>query len=147
VGNFADDIYGIGFMTADKIARNIGVSPWSKYRYQSGLLHILSQAAEEGQCFLPQPDLMRLAAELLTFEGHEADLEAVDAVIDGMGEQKELIVEVAEQGMPICYSPVFFNTEQHLAYLLRQRLVHLIETDLERVRNWIERFTQSRVGG
>jgi len=93
----ADDIYGIGFLTADKIARNIGVSPWSKYRYQSGLLHILSQAAEEGHCFLPQPDLMRLAAELLTFEGHEADLEAVDAVIDGMGEQKELIVEVAEQ--------------------------------------------------
>jgi len=46
--------------------------------------------------------------------------------------------------MPLCYSPVFFNTEQHLAYLLRQRLVHSIETDLQRVRNWIERFTQSR---
>ena len=28
----ADDIYGIGFLTADRIARNVGVSPWSKYR-------------------------------------------------------------------------------------------------------------------
>jgi exodeoxyribonuclease V alpha subunit len=35
----ADDIYGIGFLTADRIARNVGVSPWSKYRYKSGLLH------------------------------------------------------------------------------------------------------------
>jgi exodeoxyribonuclease V alpha subunit len=140
----ADDIYGIGFLTADKIARNIGVSPWSKYRYQSGLLHVLSQAAEDGQCFLPQPELRKLAAELLTFEGHEADLEAVDAIIEGMGQQRELVVEVAEGGMPLCYSPVFFNTEQHLAQLLRQQLVHPIDTDLSRIQNWIARFTQSR---
>jgi exodeoxyribonuclease V alpha subunit len=32
----AEDIFGIGFLTADKIAQNIGVSPWSKYRYISG---------------------------------------------------------------------------------------------------------------
>lgn len=41
----AEDIFGIGFLTTDKIARQIGVSPWSKYRYQSGLLHVLSTAA------------------------------------------------------------------------------------------------------
>jgi ATP-dependent exoDNAse (exonuclease V) alpha subunit len=58
-------IYGIGFLTADRIARNVGVSPWSKYRYKSGLLHFLGQAAEEGHCFLPQPELIKLAAVLL----------------------------------------------------------------------------------
>jgi len=49
----AIDIYGIGFLTADRIARNVGVSPWSKYRYKSGLLHILGEASEDGHCFLP----------------------------------------------------------------------------------------------
>lgn len=79
-------------MTADKIARNVGVSPWSKYRYKSGLLHILSQAAEDGHCFLPQPELMKLTAELLSADGHEADLEAVCTIVEEMGQRQELTV-------------------------------------------------------
>lgn len=140
----ADDIYGIGFLTADRIAQNVGVSPWSKYRYKSGLLHVLSQAAEDGHCFLPQPELMKLAAELLTTEGHEADLEAVCTIIEEMGKQQELVIEPGEDGMPLCYKPAFFITEQNLAQLLRQQLARKIEVDLPRVRSWIEKFTQSR---
>ena len=37
----ADDIYGIGFLTADRIAVNVGVSPWSKFRYRAGVLYAL----------------------------------------------------------------------------------------------------------
>jgi exodeoxyribonuclease V alpha subunit len=140
----ADDIYGIGFLTADKIARNVGVSPWSKYRYKSGLLHILSQAAEDGHCFLPQPELMKLTVELLSADGHEADLEAVCTIIDEMGRRQELAVEEGEGGMPLCYQPAFFITERNLAQLLQQLLAQPMAIDLPRVGNWIERFTQSR---
>lgn len=38
----ATDIYGIGFVTADAIARNLGVAPDSEFRYRSGILHVLS---------------------------------------------------------------------------------------------------------
>jgi exodeoxyribonuclease V alpha subunit len=140
----ADDIYGIGFLTADRIAQNVGVSPWSKYRYKSGLLHVLSQAAEDGHCFLPQPELVKLATELLTTDDHEADSEAVGVIIEEMGQQQELVVEKGEGGMPLCYKPAFFTTEQNLAQLLRQQLARSLEGDLLRVRNWLERFTQSR---
>jgi exodeoxyribonuclease V alpha subunit len=140
----ADDIYGIGFLTADKIARNVGVSPWSKYRYKSGLLHVLSQAAEDGHCFLPQPELVNLAAELLTTDEHEADLEAASGLIGEMGQRQELVVEAGEGGMSLCYKPTFFYTEQNLAQLFLQQLSRFVEVDLPRVRNWIERFTQSR---
>ncbi|MBW4532550.1 MAG: ATP-binding domain-containing protein [Pleurocapsa minor HA4230-MV1] len=34
----AIDIFGIGFLTADKIAVNVGVSPWSKFRYRAGYM-------------------------------------------------------------------------------------------------------------
>jgi exodeoxyribonuclease V alpha subunit len=122
----------------------VGVSPWSKYRYKSGLLHVLSQAAEDGHCFLPQPELMKLAAELLTTDGHEADVEAVCTIIEEMGQQQELVVEKGESGIPLCYKPAFFTTESHLAQLLRQQLARSTEVDLPRVRIWIERFTQSR---
>ena len=43
----ATDIYGIGFITADAIARNIGIEPHSEYRYRSGLIHVLGEASEE----------------------------------------------------------------------------------------------------
>ncbi len=140
----ADDIYGIGFLTADRIARNVGVSPWSKYRYKSGLLHVLSEAAEDGHCFLPQPELTKLAAELLATDGHETDPESVCTIVEEMGQQQELIVEKGEGGMPLCYKPSFFITEQNLAQRLRQHLACPVAVDLPRVRNWIGRFTQSR---
>jgi exodeoxyribonuclease V alpha subunit len=140
----AEDIFGIGFLTADKIARLLGVSPWSKYRYRSGLLHVLSTAADDGHCFLPQPELIELTVQQLTNDSHEADEEAVRAIIEEMGQQKELIVEIAEGEMPLCYKPSFFYTEQNLAQLLLQHLSHPNAVDLPRVQNWMARYTESR---
>src|SRR3984893_11544556 len=48
----ATDVYGIGFITADTIARHLGIAPDSELRYRAGLLHILGRASEEGHCFL-----------------------------------------------------------------------------------------------
>ncbi len=49
----ATDIYGIGFVTADAIARNLGIAPGSEYRYRASIVHVLGEAAEDGHCFLP----------------------------------------------------------------------------------------------
>jgi exodeoxyribonuclease V alpha subunit len=140
----ATDIYGIGFLTADKIARNLGVSPDSEFRYRAGLIHVLSEAAEEGHCYLPQPKIVEQALEQLKTESHEPSPEAIARIIDQMRESKELIVESSTHEIPLCYKPVFFHTEQNLAQLLHQHLNHSVTVDLPRVRNWIERFTISR---
>ena len=140
----ADDIYGIGFLTADRIAREVGISPWSKYRYQSGVLQVLSQAAEEGHCFLPQPQLRQMTMELLSFDGHQAERETVDSIIETMGKEESLVRELAEGDMPLCYHPAFFHTERHLTQLLIERMATPIPVDMPRVQRWLERFTQSR---
>jgi exodeoxyribonuclease V alpha subunit len=139
----ATDIYGIGFLTADRIARNIGVSPWSKFRYEAGILHFLGSAAEDGHCFLPQPELVKLAVEQLTTEEHTTEPDTVKTVIEQMGQEQKLVVEMVGE-MPLCYKPSFFYTEQHLAKLLNERVDSVVEVDRDRVRNWIARFTQSR---
>jgi exodeoxyribonuclease V alpha subunit len=54
----ATDIYGIGFITADAIARNLGIAPDSEYRYRAGIIHVLGEAVEDGHCFLPQVELV-----------------------------------------------------------------------------------------
>jgi len=140
----AADIYGIGFLTADKIAYNLGVSPDSEFRYRAGLVHVLSEAAEDGHCYLPQPQLVERALKLLTTESHEPEKEAIASIIHNMQQVKELLVESSVGETPLCYKPSFFHTEQNLAQLLHQHLTHSVSVDLSRVQNWIERFTQSR---
>ena len=140
----AIDIYGIGFFTADKIARNVGVSPWSKYRYKSGLLHILGEASEDGHCFLPQSDLVKKGCDLLTIDGQEIDPEVLFTVIDEMHRAKELIIEMDEEEIPLCFKPSFLNTEKHLAKLLLEHLAENIPVDMTRVKSWIRRYTQSK---
>lgn len=61
-----EDIRGVGFLTADKIALNIGIKPDSEFRIKSGVLHILLESAnKEGNCFLYYEDLVKKSSELL----------------------------------------------------------------------------------
>ncbi|CAN1210550.1 ATP-dependent RecD-like DNA helicase [Tumidithrix helvetica PCC 7403] len=145
----ATDIYGIGFITADAIARNLGVAPSSEFRYRSGMLHVLGEAAEEGHCYLPQQELVERSVKQLSLEAHEPDAEAIAALIPKMVEELEIIVkadlksgkEVAEEQL-ICYKPTFFRTEEGLAKRINQLLEREVIVDGLRVQNWIDRFTQ-----
>ncbi|MEH2151735.1 SF1B family DNA helicase RecD2, partial [Nostoc sp.] len=140
----AADIYGIGFLTADKIARNIGIAPDSEFRYRAGIIHSLSEAAEDGHCYLPQSELIESVIKLLTTESHQSTEEAVAIIIKDMALAEELIRERDEEKRLLCYKPTYFHTEQNLAQLIRQRLEKPVGTDIERVRDWIDRFTASR---
>ncbi|MHC5747721.1 MAG: helix-hairpin-helix domain-containing protein [Nostoc sp.] len=140
----AADIYGIGFLTADKIARNIGIAPDSEFRYRAGIMHCLSVAAEDGHCYLPQSELIESVIKLLTTESHQPTEEGVAIIIKDMALVEELIRERDEEKRLLCYKPTYFHTEQNLAQLIRQRLENPVDTDIERVRDWIDRFTASR---
>ena len=140
----ATDIYGIGFLTADKIARNLGVPSDSEFRYRAGMTHVLSTAAEDGHCYLPQSELITGAIALLKCESHEPSEDAIVQIIKNMSLADELIREQAPDKTLLCYNPAFFNTEQNLALVIGQRLVQRVNSDIERVRTWLTRFTNSR---
>lgn len=61
----ARDIFGIGFLTADKIARAMGMPEDAPERVAAGVAYALNQASEEGHVFLPTSELVKLTAELL----------------------------------------------------------------------------------
>ena len=61
----AADVWGIGFKTADAIARAVGIAHDSPARVQAGIQYTLSQAADGGHCFLPEPNLLADAAQIL----------------------------------------------------------------------------------
>lgn len=64
----ARDISGIGFKTADDIARKLGIPEDSILRARAGLSHTLSEAGGNGHCALPKDVLLKNAAELLAMD-------------------------------------------------------------------------------
>jgi len=61
----ARDIFGIGFLTADKIARSMGLAADSPQRVSAGVAYALNQATDEGHVYLPTSVLIQRASELL----------------------------------------------------------------------------------
>jgi exodeoxyribonuclease V alpha subunit len=74
----AAEVWGIGFLTADRIARAVGIPADSPERVKAGLQYALSQATDAGHCYLPEERLIADAVKLLQVD--------TGLVIDCLGE-------------------------------------------------------------
>lgn len=72
----AEDVYGIGFGMADKIANNMGISLESGYRIQSGIKYILMESSKEGHTCLPKEELLKKTGDLL-----KVDMEKIENLL------------------------------------------------------------------
>ena len=61
----SDEISGIGFMTADKIAKNIGIENTSDFRIQSGIRYVLNQFSAAGNTYMPKDELIKEVVNVL----------------------------------------------------------------------------------
>jgi len=82
----AQDIYGIGFFSADKIALSLGLSTDSPQRIRAGIDHALQSAREEGHCYLTRPQILGEVRELLQLQ----DDAAIDHNLEVMEKADEL---------------------------------------------------------
>lgn len=137
----ATDIYGIGFVTADVIARNLGIAPGSSERYQAGIVHVLGEAAEAGHCYLPQAQLVQTAVERLALADHQPSPQVVVDILFQMGLAEQLIMQGHRQHEFIFYQPSFYYSEQNLALKLQHLCTHPVAVDQQRVSAWIDKFT------
>ncbi len=87
----ADDIWGIGFKTADTIAEKLGFSKESFVRLRSGIMYTLSELADEGHVYATKDQLIQEAARLL-----EAEDSFVVMTLDQMIKDKDVIREIKE---------------------------------------------------
>ena len=84
----AQDIYGIGFITADKIAQNLGIDRNSLIRSKAGLIYVLNQLAEDGHVYYPEANLVRKAKEIL-----DVDEEIIIQATSGLSKEREIFLE------------------------------------------------------
>jgi exodeoxyribonuclease V alpha subunit len=84
----AADVWGIGFKTADQLARSLGIAHDSPQRVKAGLQFALSQAAEDGHCYLPETELVTKATELL-----EVDLGLAGRCLEELVAEEGVVAE------------------------------------------------------
>ena len=86
------DIYGISFKTADVIARQMGIDPYSMYRIKAGIRFLMSQGQQQGHTCLEKTQLINTATELLTVEAVPIDNALVEMQLE-----KYLYQEIIKQ--------------------------------------------------
>ena len=137
----ATDIYGIGFVTADAIGRNMGVAPDSEFRYRAGMIHVLGEAADEGHCFLPYAELVERVVQRLSLPDHQPSPRVVAELLFQMGMEEQIMLQGNREYQYACYQPAFFHSEQKLAERLTQLNSRPLNVDSDRVSAWIDRYT------
>ncbi|MEU4064982.1 ATP-dependent RecD-like DNA helicase [Streptomyces wedmorensis] len=118
----AADVWGIGFLTADKIAQSVGIPHDSPDRVKAGLQYALSQSTDQGHCFLPEERLIADAVKLL-----QVDTGLVIECLAELAEDPEGVVrEVVPgpEGTPVTavFLVPFHRAELSLAGQLRRLL-------------------------
>lgn len=111
----ADDIWGIGFKTADTIAERMGFDHEKYVRLRSGILYTLNKLSEEGHCYATREMLLKTGAELLSVEENVLSM-TLDEMIhaeDVITEQIPLPDEAEPGNIPekAIYLPPFYFSE------------------------------------
>ncbi|WP_286151584.1 ATP-dependent RecD-like DNA helicase [Duncaniella freteri] len=108
----ADDIWGIGFKTADSIASKMGYEKNDPRRCRSGILYALNELAEEGHVYAEPEQLVEAATKLL-----EAEETPVRQALASMMEAKDVIAD-----NDVVYLPPFYHAENGSAKRLQSLL-------------------------
>ena len=108
----ADRIPGVGFKTADEIARRIGIHTDSDYRIQSGIFYVLLQAAGDGHIYLPEEELIYRTKALL-----EIELGDISKYLMDLSMEKKIIVKATETETRI-YPAQYYYMELNVAKML-----------------------------
>ncbi|MFF5444562.1 ATP-dependent RecD-like DNA helicase [Streptomyces sp. NPDC012888] len=141
----AADVWGIGFLTADRIAQAVGIPHDSPERVRAGLQYALSQSADQGHCFLPEERLIADGVKLLQVDtGLVIDCLA-DLAADPEGVVRESVPD-PDGGPPLSavYLVPFHRAELSLTAQLRRllgagedRMPGFRDVDWDRALGWL----------
>ncbi|MCK1812833.1 ATP-dependent RecD-like DNA helicase [Streptomyces sp. XM4011] len=142
----AADVWGIGFLTADRIARAVGIPQDSPERVKAGLRYALSQASDQGHCFLPEERLIADAVKLLQVDTGLVIHSLSELAEDPEGAVRERVPDPEDPAgtLTAVYLPPFHRAELSLAGQVRRllraeedRLAAFAGVDWGRALSWL----------
>ncbi|WP_425833501.1 SF1B family DNA helicase RecD2 [Streptomyces fractus] len=130
----AADVWGIGFLTADRIARSVGIPHDSPERVKAGLQYALSQSTDQGHCFLPEERLIADAVKLLQVDtGLVIECLAELALPDEDSGEPGVVRETVpgEDGQPV--TAIYLVPFHRAEIALSAQLLRLLRTEDDRM--------------
>ncbi len=144
------DVYGIGFKTADQIAKALGLAHDDPQRIEAGVAYTLNRMAEEGHVYMPQEELEPEAEKILEVEATKIT-EVVDALeTSDFIKREKITYHIEPQTAGVSYEPLFDSAtadrsikEEQAVYLTQlyyseigvtNRVKGLLEHPLSRLR-------------
>ncbi|MBM9613956.1 AAA family ATPase [Desulfobulbus rhabdoformis] len=140
----AQDFYGIGFFSADRVALSLGFAPDSEVRVRAAIAHVLSAAREFGHCYLQLAQIISQVEELLGLE-----LQAtIPAHLDVMARENQLKIRMlavtdSADRTPCYYAKSLYYDEEYVARRVGGA-VGRRQVDGTRVEDWVHRFTSAQ---
>ncbi|MGI6201301.1 MAG: ATP-dependent RecD-like DNA helicase [Christensenellales bacterium] len=131
----ANDIWGVGFKSADRIAQMMGMGRDDPRRIGAGIRYLLREKSDEGHCAYPREGLLAEGAELLGVQGDQ-----VAAQVDALLAREELIA----YGEDLCL-PSLYHSERGIARELRRLMdapPRKPALTLESAQAWVDRVEQ-----
>lgn len=139
----ATDIFGIGFITADKIAEKLGFAKDSELRAAAGILYVLHELSDEGHVYFPYEPLIEKCKEIL-----DIDREIVVKAIGAMASDRQIIIEDFNNEIPefkennkAVYIAGYYIAETNLAARLKTLLnapQSIRKIDAEKAIQWVQ---------
>lgn len=136
----AEDIWGIGFKTADAIAAKLGHPPDAPARLKAGLMYALHRATEAGHLYLPESELLKAGEELLAVAAEPLTTALADLL------QSHHVITEKQGELPLIYLSSLYHAEKGIVEdlaLLDSFTIVTLETD---VNVWLnEQLAQKRM--
>ncbi|RPJ43448.1 MAG: ATP-dependent RecD-like DNA helicase, partial [Candidatus Latescibacterota bacterium] len=132
----ADEVWGVGFQTADRVASALGIAKDSPRRAEAGVLYTLGQLSQAGHVCYPRAELARAAGGFL-----EQDEAAADEAIGRLLANGSVVAEELEEGHDLIYRAEMLEAEEMVARSLRGLLVSAPagpSIDSHRALRWLE---------
>jgi exodeoxyribonuclease V alpha subunit len=138
----ANDIYGIGFFSADKVALSISLAENCQQRMMAAIKHVLAASREQGHCYLTEPQINTGIIELIAIN---------------LGERLKDYLGLMQQADQLCtrllnkdnvetigyYSKTLFYDETAVATILRG-MKDPVASEPERIAQWVTAYCQSK---
>ncbi|HWH76940.1 MAG TPA: ATP-dependent RecD-like DNA helicase, partial [Candidatus Binatus sp.] len=114
----AQQVHGIGFILADRLANHIGIRGDFPLRVQAGVAHVLRESAERGHCYLPLSVLTKSACELLA-----VDDERIDIAVEKLAGHGDVVLQDApDRRATRVYLIDLYEAEQRVAQAVARLL-------------------------
>ncbi len=135
-----DDLEGVGFRTADRIGAALGMPPDSRERIHGALKYVMQEAAgSAGHCYLPEEELIRLAAGLLQVPAEKCRIQLTHLLLE-----RQLVAELEEDGSSRrIYLPALYRAEGEVARRIRELMAAIHPSVRTHAAREIRRFEAS----